>query len=84
MTLLKDCGVAIVGAGPYGLSSGTHLGTSALDIRYAGEPTGAWANGTPPGFFLRSPWEASTISDPKSACPLEAYEATLGIALHRS
>lgn len=38
-----------------------------------------WANGTPPGMLLRSPREASTISDPTSAFTLEAYEKATGI-----
>ena len=37
-----------------------------------------WANGMPAGMLLRSPREASTISDPRSAFTLEAYEAASG------
>jgi hypothetical protein len=38
-----------------------------------------WANGTPPGMLLRSPREASTISDPTSSLTLEAYEKASGM-----
>jgi hypothetical protein len=34
-----------------------------------------WATGMPPGMLLRSPREASTISDPKANLTLEDYEA---------
>jgi FAD-dependent urate hydroxylase len=79
MTLSKDCDVAIIGAGPYGLSSASHLEALGLDVRVFGEPMEFWANGTPKGMLLRSPREASTISDPKSAFTLEDYEKAAGI-----
>lgn len=79
MTLSKDCDVAIIGAGPYGLSSASHLKELGLDVRVFGEPMEFWANGTPKGMLLRSPREASTISDPKSAFTLEDYEKAAGI-----
>lgn len=79
MTSSKDCDVAIVGAGPYGLSSAAHLKALGLDVRTFGEPMEFWANGTPPGMLLRSPREASTISDPNSAFTLEEYEKAHGV-----
>ena len=37
------CDVAIVGAGPYGLSTAAHLkAANGLDIRVFGEPMGFW------------------------------------------
>ena len=80
MTFSKDCDVAIIGAGPYGLSSAAHLKALGMEVRVFGEPMEFWANGTPPGMLLRSPREASTISDPKSAFTLEEYESSNGIA----
>jgi len=79
MTLSKDCDVAIIGTGPYGLSAAAHLKALGLDVRAFGEPMEFWANGTPPGMLLRSPREASTISDPHSALTLEEYEKANGI-----
>lgn len=38
-----------------------------------------WANQMPAGMLLRSPRVASTISDPRRAFTLEAYEASAGI-----
>lgn len=76
----NDCDVAIIGAGPYGLSSAAHLKTLGMEVRVFGEPMEFWANGTPPGMLLRSPREASTISDPTSAFTLEEYEKASGIS----
>lgn len=80
MALSKDCDVAIIGAGPYGLSSAAHLKALGMEVRVFGEPMEFWANGTPPGMLLRSPREASTISDPKAAFTLEEYERVNDVA----
>jgi thioredoxin reductase len=73
-----DCQIAIVGAGPYGLSAAAHLRALGMEPIVFGEPMNFWANGMPAGMLLRSPREASTISDPRSAFTLEAYEAASG------
>lgn len=73
-----DCQIAIVGAGPYGLSAAAHLRAAGMEPTVFGEPMNFWANGMPAGMLLRSPREASTISDPRSALTLEAYEAASG------
>ncbi|HEY1805470.1 MAG TPA: FAD-dependent oxidoreductase [Terracidiphilus sp.] len=71
---MKPCDVTIIGAGPYGLSAAAHLSAAGLDVQVFGEPMEFWANGMPDGMLLRSPREASTIADPRSALTLEAYE----------
>lgn len=73
-----DCKVAIVGAGPYGLSASAHLSALGMKPCVFGQPMDFWATGMPAGMLLRSPREASTISDPRSALTLEAYEAVSG------
>jgi FAD-dependent urate hydroxylase len=73
-----DCEIAIVGAGPYGLSAAAHLRAAGKDVTVFGEPMNFWANGMPAGMLLRSPREASTISDQRSAFTLEAYESVSG------
>jgi FAD-dependent urate hydroxylase len=75
-----DCEVAIIGAGPYGLSAAAYLTASGRDVRVFGEPMGFWANDMPSGMLLRSPRAASTIADPKAAFTLEAYEGASGTA----
>jgi FAD-dependent urate hydroxylase len=73
-----DCDVAIVGAGPYGLSAAAHLHALGVDTRVFGQPMQFWATGMPPGMLLRSPRVASTISDPGDKFTLEAYEQATG------
>ena len=71
---MKPC-VAIIGAGPYGLSAGVHLRAKGIAVRVFGEPMDFWANKMPEGMLLRSPRVASNLSDPDGAFTLEAYEA---------
>jgi thioredoxin reductase len=70
----SECDVAIIGAGPYGLSAGAHLKAKGLAVRVFGEPMEFWAEKMPAGMLLRSPREASNLSDPTKAFTLEAYE----------
>jgi FAD-dependent urate hydroxylase len=70
--------VIIIGAGPYGLSAYAHLRASGINVRIFGEPMEFWDKKMPTGMLLRSPREASTISDPRSQFTLEAYESATG------
>ena len=79
-SIATDCDVAIVGAGPYGLSAGVYLKAKGLTVRVFGEPMDFWAKKMPAGMLLRSPREASNIADPRSAFSLEAYEKESGTA----
>jgi cation diffusion facilitator CzcD-associated flavoprotein CzcO len=67
--------VAIIGAGPYGLACAAHLRDRGLDVHVLGRPMDLWERRMPVGMFLRSSWEASTISDPDGTLSLDAYEA---------
>lgn len=71
--------VAIIGAGPYGLSAGVHLKAKGIGARVFGEPMEFWASKMPEGMLLRSPRVASNLSDPDKAFTLEAYEAVAKI-----
>jgi cation diffusion facilitator CzcD-associated flavoprotein CzcO len=64
--------VAIIGAGPYGLSAAAHLKARGLEVCVFGQPMDFWASKMPKGMLLRSPRVASTISDPMNAFTLEA------------
>jgi FAD-dependent urate hydroxylase len=77
----NDCDVAIVGAGPYGLSAAAHLQQAdGLDIRVFGEPMSFWERRMPVGMLLRSPWPACHISDPEGARTLDRYRIETGRA----
>ncbi len=76
----REYDVAVIGAGPYGLSAGVHLQARGFSVRVFGEPMDFWATKMPQGMLLRSPREASSLSDPASTFSLEAYEAATGTA----
>ena len=71
--------VAVIGAGPYGLSAGAHLKAKGMAVCVFGEPMEFWAKKMPEGMLLRSPRVASNLSDPDGAFTLEAYEAAAKI-----
>jgi cation diffusion facilitator CzcD-associated flavoprotein CzcO len=76
-----DCDVAIVGAGPYGLSTAAHLhAANGLDVRVFGEPMTFWERKMPVGMLLRSPWLASNLSDPHRASTIDRFRAAVGAA----
>jgi FAD-dependent urate hydroxylase len=76
----SDYDVVVIGAGPYGLSVGVHLKGKGLSVRVFGDPMGFWANKMPAGMLLRSPREASNLSDPRGVYSLEAFEEASGTA----
>lgn len=65
--------LAIVGAGPYGLSLAAHLRAGAADYRHFGIPMRLWQAAMPRGMFLKSEGFASNLSDPESTHTLEAF-----------
>ncbi len=67
--------IAIVGAGPYGLSVAAHLGTNGHSVRVFGPVMSFWEQHMPKGMLVRSAWGASNISDPQGRFSLDAYEA---------
>ena len=76
---MMTCDVAVVGAGPYGLSAAAHLRRiQGLAVRVFGEPMEFWKCQMPEGMLLRSPHAASNLSDPDSTLTLEAFGAHAG------
>ena len=65
--------VAIVGAGPYGLSVAAHLRRSGLSVRQFGLPMHLWRANMPRGMFLKSQGFASNLSDPAAKLTLGAF-----------
>ncbi len=65
--------VAIIGAGPYGLSLAAHLRAAGVDYRHFGKPMYLWRAAMPQGMFLKSQGFASNISDPDGTHTLEAF-----------
>lgn len=69
----SDCNVAVIGAGPYGLSATAYLRAAALETRTFGEPMAFWQRQMPGGMCLRSNWGASHIADPGHSLTLDEY-----------
>jgi cation diffusion facilitator CzcD-associated flavoprotein CzcO len=64
--------VAIIGAGPYGLSLAAHLGAGKVSYRIFGSPMSSWRN-MPNGTWLKSEGFASSLFDPESSFTLARY-----------
>ncbi|PYY16823.1 MAG: hypothetical protein DMG61_03640, partial [Acidobacteria bacterium] len=71
--------VAIVGAGPYGLSIAAHLKNSGMSFRIFGRPMDSWVAHMPKGMLLKSDGFASDIYDPDARLTLERFCAERGI-----
>ena len=76
-----DCGVAIIGAGPYGLAAAAHLRAANVSIRMFGEAMAFWRRNMPKGMKLRSPWIATHIADPLGRYLLDDYFRDAGLPL---
>ena len=73
------CDVAIIGAGPYGLSIAAYLKARAVDFRIFGNPMQTWQSHMPRGMRLKSEGFASSLYDPDSEFTLAAYCKQQGI-----
>jgi hypothetical protein len=70
--------VAIVGAGPYGLSLAAHLRAAKVPFRIFGKPLSTWRAHMPLGMHLKSEGFASSLSAPDRKSTLEAWCAANG------
>lgn len=71
--MTKDIDVALVGAGPYGLSLAAHLRAKGVRFRQFGIPMHLWRAAMPAGMFLKSQGFASNLSDPAGTHTLAAF-----------
>jgi Predicted flavoprotein involved in K+ transport len=74
--------VAIIGAGPYGLSLAAHLKGAAVPFRIFGRPMDSWREHMPKGMLLKSDGFASNLSDPESSFTLEHFCRQEGVEYH--
>src|SRR5262249_48763849 len=70
--------VAILGAGPYGLSIASHLRARGVDFRIFGRAMDAWRTGMPSGMRLKSEAFATSLSDPAGSFTLRRFLAGRG------
>ena len=78
MPALTD--VAIIGAGPYGLSLASHLSARAVDHRIVGITMELWRTRMPRDMLLKSEGFASDLYDPRRAFRLKDFCASEGRA----
>jgi len=71
--------IAIIGAGPYGLSIAAHLRTRGLGFRIFGSPMESWRARMPAGMFLKSEGFASDLYDPERRFTLKQFCAQNGL-----
>jgi thioredoxin reductase len=76
---MTNCDVAIIGAGPYGLSIAAHLKARGVAFRIFGTPMSFWRDHMPKGMHLKSEGFASSLYDPGSTFTLEVYCKEKGI-----
>jgi FAD-dependent urate hydroxylase len=72
--------VAIIGAGPYGLSLAAYLLRAGVDTHVFGEPMQSWHEHMPKGMRLRSHQVATHIAHPGGEFGIEAWAAETGAA----
>ncbi|MCU1251204.1 MAG: monooxygenase FAD-binding protein [Edaphobacter sp.] len=70
---MKNTNIAIIGAGPYGLSIAAHLKARKIDFRIFGSPMHTWITQMPKGMRLKSEGFASSLYDPESSFTLRRY-----------
>lgn len=71
--------VAVIGAGPFGLSTAAHLRARGIPVRVFGEPMVSWRAHMPEGMLLKSTPAASTIDAPQPGHTLADYCDAAGI-----
>jgi cation diffusion facilitator CzcD-associated flavoprotein CzcO len=74
---MRSVDVAIVGAGPYGLSLGAHLASRGISFRIFGRPMAAWRP-MPRNLFLKSVGFATSIPVPERGHDFPTWLAARG------
>lgn len=72
--------IAIIGAGPFGLSIAANLRAHGVDFRIFGSPMHGWRTQMPKGMFLKSDGFASNLYDPDARITLKQFCEDQGIA----
>jgi hypothetical protein len=73
--------VAVIGAGPYGLSTAAHLEHRGIPSRVFGEPMAGWRHHMPAGMYLKSTASASSLSAPAPGYTLADFCKSAGLTL---
>ncbi|MFJ3641248.1 NAD(P)-binding domain-containing protein [Streptomyces sp. NPDC090108] len=70
--------VAVIGAGPYGLSVAAHLRAAGVRVRVFGDVLGSWRHAMATGMFLKSTPDATDLSAPEPGGRLADFRRTHG------
>ncbi len=84
MTHSTDTNVAVIGAGPYGLSIAAQLKGRDVAHRIFGTPMDTWRNHMPRGMYLKSEGFATNLSEPEGRHTLERFCSEAGIEYGRT
>ncbi|MDQ0763121.1 FAD-dependent oxidoreductase [Streptomyces canus] len=71
--------VAVIGAGPFGLSTAAHLRARGIPVRVFGDPMVSWRDHMPAGMLLKSTPAASNLDAPQHGHTLVDYCDAAGI-----
>jgi thioredoxin reductase len=71
--------IAIIGAGPYGLSVAAHVRRMGVSFRVFGRPMDSWLAHMPKGMMLKSDGFASNLDDPGNEFTLGRFCSERGI-----
>lgn len=75
----ENIDVAIIGAGPNGLSIAAHLAARGISFRIFGKPMESWLTQMPRDMLLKSEGFASSLYDPRGQLSLARYCRTQGL-----
>jgi thioredoxin reductase len=68
--------IAVIGAGPYGLSVAAHL--VGRNVRTFGAPMETWRTRMPPYMFLRSDWQETSLAAPGNLGSIDRWARVSG------
>lgn len=74
---MKIMDVAIIGAGPYGLSLAAHLTGRGVDHCLFGPPMAFWHDHMPPGMKLKSDGNSSDLPAPGEGFPVSRFQTAV-------
>jgi FAD-dependent urate hydroxylase len=81
-TSAGDVPVAVIGAGPHGLSVAAHLARRGLQAQVFGPPMGFW-KAMPKAKYLRSNLPATNMIERTGPFSLESYERATGVEIRQ-
>jgi hypothetical protein len=74
---MTDTNVAIIGAGPYGLTAAAYLRRAGVEVRIVGQPMSFWQK-MPAGLLLRSNWRATCMVEYEGELSLDSFCTATG------